>query len=212
MQRDRPDGFEDFTELEMSWPTNTDSLVPPRGSQGLVAPIQTRFASEYARIEGFRAAAQILGEQLIKGGRPEERLLYPFASLWRHHLELQLKVLLPDLERLLGLPMSDTSEYDHSLTRLWNAVGPKLAQVFPEDDDVDRRNVGRVLSQLAGFDPDGQHFRYAVQRNGRQTLPNFRGIDAAAFHQALMNCSSFLDAALNGAGYMVAEFDPAPEA
>ncbi|MDF1605900.1 hypothetical protein [Nocardioides sp. YIM 152315] len=206
MDRDRPEGLECLTDLDLSWPSNADTLIPAPGTRGLVAPIQTQFSGDFARIEGFRAAAQIVGERLIEGERVDERLLYPFASLWRHHLELQLKVLLPDLEQLLGEEISDPSIYQHSLTKLWAAVGPKIAQVFPEDDK-DRAVVGRVLSQLSTLDPDAQHFRYATHQNGKRTLSNFRGIDAAAFHQALMNVSSYLDAALNGAGFLIAEID-----
>lgn len=206
MQQDQPEGLEDLTELELAWPTRFDTLQPVPGARGLVAPIQTEWSGEHARIDGFRAAAQIIGQRLIAGNRTDETLLYPFASLWRHHLELQLKVLLPDLEQLLGLHPSQPSVYEHSLTKLWAAVDEKIAQVFPEDDAA-RRNVGRVLKQLAMLDPDGQHFRYARRRNGTRTLPDFKGIDAASFQRVLTNASSYLDATATGAGYLLGEID-----
>jgi len=70
---------------------------------------------------------------------------------------------------------------------------------FP-NEKVDLISVGKVISQLARLDPDGQAFRYAATRDGSDTLPDVDQINLVAFHQAMVGVANYLDAADTNVG------------
>ncbi len=72
-----------------------------------------------------------------------------------------------------------------------------MTQHFPSEK-TDLTSIGRVISQLAELDPDGQAFRYAASRDGRATLPEVDQINLAAFHDAMLGVANYLDAANTG--------------
>jgi hypothetical protein len=93
-----------------------------------------------------------------------------------------------------------------------------MIERFP-DEKADLASVGRVISQLAPLDPDGQAFRYAALRDARETLPDVDQINLVAFHEAMVGVADYLDAADTGVGeylstkqemdsYYAAEFGP----
>lgn len=93
-----------------------------------------------------------------------------------------------------------------------------MIEHFPSDR-ADLAPVGKVISQLARLDPDGQAFRYAAERDGRETLPDVDQINLVAFHEAMVGVASYLDAADSGVSeylstkhemdsYYAAEFGP----
>ena len=197
-----PEGFEDLAGLELAWPSPQDSLRPRRGARVINVHPDTGINADLSRAEGFRAAAELMYRSLT-GLHVDDRLVFPFANCWRHSIELQLKLLLPDLRRINLQPGEEVSVFKHSILELWRAARPLLEQTFPPDKDI--RWVERLLSELTEIDPDGQHFRYASTRQGKPTLGGFTGIDVEHFHGSLMGVASFLEAATHGVWHMESE-------
>lgn len=129
--------------------------------------------------------------------RDLDTAIFPYAASWRHHVELQLKSLLAQLHAVSDLPTA--SRHHHKIDQLWQEVRRLMIEHFP-NETADLASVGRVISQLAQLDPDGQAFRYATQREGRETMPDVEQINLVAFHEAMAGVANYLDAADTGVG------------
>jgi hypothetical protein len=155
----------------------------------------------------------MLAQQSI---RDLDTVVFPYAACWRHHVELQLKSLLAELRALSDLPLE--RRHHHRIDHLWQEARKLLVKLSP-DEKKTLASVGKTISQLANLDPDGQAFRYAVNRDGKPTLVGVDRINLVAFHEAIVAVANFLDAADTGVGehlsakremesYYAAEFGP----
>ena len=146
---------------------------------------------------GFRRAAEILHAAMLAGQsvRDLDTVIFPYAACWRHFLEVQLKALLAELRALSDLPVE--GRHHHRIDQLWLETRKLMIEQFPSDR-ADFVQVGKVISQLARMDPDGQAFRYAVERDGRETLSEVEHINLVAFQEAMVGVANYLEAADTG--------------
>lgn len=207
-----------FDDTSHVWPSKHHNLHTPADSYWSFSDIdwQRRLGLQ-GRILGFRRAAEIVHTAMLadQSMRDLDTVIFPYAACWRHHVELQLKSLLAQLRALSDLPGGE--RHHHKIDQLWQEVR-SFIEHFP-DEKADLASVGRVISQLAQLDPDGQAFRYAAQRDGRETLPDVDQINLVAFHEAMVGVANYLDAADTGVSeflstkremdsYYAAEFGP----
>lgn len=183
-----------------AWPSKHHDLNAPADSYRGFSDIGwQRKLGLQGRIMGFRRAAEIL----YAGMRSEQSIsdldtvVFPYAACWRHHVEIQLKSLLAQLRALSDLPAE--SRHHHRIGQLWQEARKLLIQHFP-GGSADLASVGKVISQLAALDPDGQAFRYAAGRDGQDALAVVDQINLVAFHEALLGVANYLDAADTGVG------------
>lgn len=99
------------------------------------------------RAYGYRRAAEILADHMLAHRSDLNAVVFPFAACWRHHVEVRLKELLVDLQRLLDRPIVKC--HHHDVLQLWNEVRPLMVEAYPDEERRDRSVVGRVLRQLA---------------------------------------------------------------
>jgi hypothetical protein len=64
--------------------------------------------NEIPYLEGYRRAARHLAETVCETGRHEDFIIYPIVYLYRHHVELALKRLLPLVACLAGEKLSES--------------------------------------------------------------------------------------------------------
>jgi hypothetical protein len=211
----RPLGLEDVTDRDVAWPRSGHDLRKLSDQPHLHAALDAKWGSAYGRVEGYRRAADVLAEHLADRASDVDFLVYPFANCWRHHIELQLKLLLPELRRLQDEDPPEDKDFGHRLSRLWDRARVLLLAAFPTDSQAEVKIVSRVISQLHQLDPDGEDFRYFTRSDGRLALDGHDFLDIANFHEALAGVSSFLDAALMQTSYhldvkrdMESEFAP----
>ena len=201
------------------WPAKHHDLDAPSDSYWCFSDIgwQRRLGLQ-GRITGFRRAAEILYAAMLaeQSIRDLDTVIFPYAACWRHCVELQLKTLLAQLRALSDLPAQ--GRHHHRIDQLWQETRKLMIEHFPSDR-ADPAPVGKVISQLARLDPDGQAFRYAAERDGRETLPDVDQINLVAFQEAMVGVASYLDAADSGVSeylstknemdsYYAAEFGP----
>jgi hypothetical protein len=139
---------------------------------------------------GYHRAAQILAAHLLEDRGDLDAVIFPFAACWRHHVEIRLKALLVDLQRLLERPI--VKHHHHDILQLWNEARPLILKANPKADRRDPNNAERVLQQLSELDPLGQDFRYEKRQDGTPSLDNVERLDVRAFHEALEGVASFL--------------------
>ncbi len=149
-------------------------------------------------VQGFRRAAELMFKHVKETGHDQDMLVFPFGLCWRHHMELQLKSLLMELQRYHREPVKAPATHD--LMKLWRQVRTRLEASRPDDTD-DLPNVEALLLQLHEADSTAQEFRYATRNDKTPSLGGVPWIDLAAFHDSMMRLSNFFD----GAGTAVYE-------
>jgi hypothetical protein len=161
--------------------------LSPRKEDGLFGPgeeMQTnaciaKWEADWIYSNGFRLAALHLANQVCESGQEQDMLIYPIVYLYRHHVELVLKVIIRSASRLLDRKPSEREAKvlgQHSLVDLWQAARPLLNPVCarasnPTFPDEDLEGVDSYIRQIHEHDPDGQRFRYATRKAKRDDRP-----------------------------------------
>src|SRR3954447_15374476 len=63
-------------------------------------------------VQGFRRAGELMFKHIETTGVDHDMLVFPFGLCWRHHMELQLKRLLMELQRLHREPVEAPRTHD----------------------------------------------------------------------------------------------------
>ena len=178
-----------------AWPDLEDNLISV--GEHTVRPVflATGPGGSYHRIEGYRRAAELLYAQATALPHLAHQLIYPLGNCWRHHIELQIKLLLEEVRRVEGMPAPEDRDRGHSTLRLWRRLSPMLDSAIG-GPDPDSPNVLRLLGQLDELDSTGEDFRYAEANKTRPILAGLNTLDLDRFHEGVAGVSSFLDASL----------------
>ncbi len=141
---------------------------------------------------GYAMAFKEAGDMLVKQG-VEEQLqdlaFFPALYCYRHALELSMKDVFYRWERL------QTNRPDiiktHDLLKVWRRTRAALEAAWPEGSKADLDAMEAIIRQLAEVDPDGEQFRYEVNRAGevRELPAQLMRVDlphvAAVMHKLL---------------------------
>ena len=127
--------------------------------------------SSYSYAIGYKRAADRLVQSLESStSSSDDALVLPIAFLYRHYLELLLKVLIREGNKVLGNP-PDLPKI-HEIDKLWEKLKPILIQVYkpytPEATEVEA--VEKCIKEFADIDANSQAFRYPVDKNGKSLL------------------------------------------
>lgn len=154
----------------------------------------------------FAEAAKELGTRAIDTGLLDF-YFYPMCFLYRHAFELTLKSLTLDAERFLEvlarLGQSNvptdvdalslelrTGPKAHSLQWLLNRLEPRLAAI-PDCGPIPA-GVRAVIVELHNLDPQGETFRYSIDRSGKQTLKHQTLVDVQRVRDQLSEAHGWL--------------------
>lgn len=176
-----------------AWPAPADDLRASGGNAREHAFLRW-WPGNRGRTIGFRRAAEILAESMLAGidHRDMDTVAFPYLNCWRHYIELQLKHLIVRCQTLLGKPVQRRG--GHNIEQLWSELAPLLTAAYPDEELLDRRVVGRLITQLTMLDPDNQEFRYAQRRDGTSTLADVPPLDIVNFHDAMLGVANYLEA------------------
>lgn len=131
-----------------------------------------------AHASAWKEGGDVLVDHALRGARGQLDYYFPvICFLYRHHLELQLKLLIRMACRVTGRPLPDDLTVNHSLERL-------LLQL---DERLDGLDVGGachpdardMLLELDRLDPNGQRFRYLTRKDGGSAIPDALAVDVA---------------------------------
>jgi hypothetical protein len=189
------------TALPYPWPAPGKTLSSQSVDYALNATLlnatldQERGAAVY--IYGYRRAVEILFSHMDDSRREYDFLIYPFGFLWRQVIELQLKQIIVEGRRLIGMEEKLTYPKNHRLTDSW-AVARAILITLQRNPPMEIPAVDAVIADLDRMDPDSTGFRYHERKDGgAPTLANAPSfINLRHMHDVLMGISSFFDAVL----------------
>ena len=151
--------------------------------------------------EGYRRGARLLAECVCRQASEQDFLIFPIVYLYRHHVELALKRLLPVVAGLAGEDPSPKCVKDlekHRIDELWNncrhllnteKFGKEVRFHLEAMDGIDS-----YIRQLSDIDPDSQAFRFPRRKTGDVTLPEgLTHINVAVFSDYMESLCSYLD-------------------
>lgn len=157
-----------------------------------------------AYAEGYRRAASLVVDGVLEGrllGHPDT-LLYPVVFLYRHSLELQLKLLVAaEMYHKDGDVDFKWLHTTHRLDRLWERGKRLLLEIRPDagDEASPTAHLDPLVQELHEVDLGGQAFRYSLTKDARRHdlagVP--RTVDLENLRDVLTRVSNALDAALS---------------
>lgn len=175
-----------------------------------------------------RAAEQLFSHWVTTDRSPPHYALFPLAFLWRQYLELRLKSLVLDAERLHAMgeevPTSalqrkrrKNPEYTpdfpdgHDLLVQWDCIEPALKDLFPRAPET--KLARRLLVQFNEVDPLSDGFRYPVgnskKARGRTLGKLPRLVNLRRFNDVMMSLANVLDGASSHLGQAVSDVSEA---
>ena len=124
---------------------------------------------------GYKDAADALVAALAERKTSLDSVIYPLVFLYRHGLELQMKLILPLARRLAG--KEPVADHKHGLMPLWIELRRHLEQLDPRDDDQELAAIEDFIRQLDTVDPGSFAFRYPTTKKGEVSLPELRHVN-----------------------------------
>jgi hypothetical protein len=151
-----------------------------------------------SRLLGYRRSAEMLAERVVADAdnKDLDTVIFPFAALWRHYVELQLKSLVLNYRFLLNKPYEQRRS--HKVLQLWQELRVLIAEDGHSVTGEDVRSVDRVMTQLHDLDPGSEDFRYAHRKDGSATMQDVQALDYVRFHEAMTAVANFLEAVDTG--------------
>lgn len=199
-----PPRSEEFNFGSIPWPKKGEKLFKePTSKTPDAAHLVISWVEQYKSQSLIGSSFKDAGDQLIEavvrggdGGHPD-RFVYPAIYLYRHSTELQLKHLVSlcsKLEYVEGGKKVDAALGSHDLYKLWNCLKPGLVAAEPNGGD-ELSIVEARVAELHRVDPNGQHVRYASQKDGENLeldLPD--GLDIENLRRVFDGFWGFLEA------------------
>lgn len=171
------------------------------------------WSTDWFYVVGYKEAADILVEYATSLHAIPDYLFYPICFNYRHALELTLKELIRDTEKLIRLlircgsldenearacQMERTEDYlrgTHSLESLLDRLTIRLRLVC---DEMLPDEIRRTVCELHNIDPDGQVFRYARARHTQRSLSRQQHYDLRRIRDQVSKAISFLADGVGG--------------
>jgi len=182
-----------FGIASLPWPSAGDQLFA-EGPEWWYKALLHLTGDEWTEyIGGYRRAADMLTNNVRQSRFDHDWLVYPLVLCWRQYLELRLKHLIMECQRLLdeNIELYRT----HDLSILWRECRPLLERTTDEDISSDLDNVGSMIMELQNVDPTSDGFRYPVDRTSQPTLVGLNSIDLSHFSDSMTKVANVLDAA-----------------
>lgn len=147
--------------------------------------------------DGYKEAADIIvrSREIEPNRGFPDHLFYPTAYLYRHALELQLKVIVRQGLRMGILVGDEKTDGGHNLMRLWGLAKKTILEFSSEEENEDVRAAERLVQDFHEIDRSGQNFRYFRSTSGTQALSNsLHVVDLRSLMVASAKLNNFLNA------------------
>lgn len=148
--------------------------------------------------DGFRSAARRLVEDLMEKSDVHlmvDVVVYPVVFLYRHHLELLLKLLIVAGRRFLS--ESDDQPFGHCLDKLWMTARPSMERCFDDADWSQNDIVTSLMAELSALDPNGEAARYPESNKGTKHFQELTLLNVRHFADVAERLSEYLSAVVD---------------
>ncbi|MGS2765294.1 DUF7003 family protein [Sinomicrobium sp. M5D2P9] len=142
--------------------------------------------------EGYRQACELIENQILKIDRSDQDfLIYPYCYLMRHYIEIRLKEIISEGNKLC--PASIDTKGGHNLSFLWDKSQETLKNVWQDQYKDAPKEVFDFITELHSIDVKSDNFRYPIDKNGKDTLDNINQINFKKLSEAFRNVKYYLD-------------------
>ena len=122
--------------------------------------------------KGYRIAADIVTEKLMKSKHLSDYEAYPIVFIYRHAFELHLKNIIYQAAKLFAfrrMESIDAKLYNfHDLYTLSDLAQKAMLRGFPKDLELKNLmdDVTLTANEFAQIDPDSYSYRYPINKQG----------------------------------------------
>ncbi|MDY0340557.1 MAG: hypothetical protein RBS17_05030 [Coriobacteriia bacterium] len=142
-------------------------------------------------IRGYQQGADVLIEQALGDTSSLDLLVYPAMFLYRHYLELTLKLCAWEASRVRG-PGARVPK-GHDVRHLWGQLCQRLAEAIPDWPPDQLSEMSRLIGEFATIDPGAQGFRYPVDSKGGPSLEGVNLINLRNVRNVMGKIAFLLD-------------------
>lgn len=132
-------------------------------------------ANWYVYVLGYKKAGDVLVKFAQSNPMYLDSIVYPIIFLYRHYLELAIKIIILRGSKLIGKNISHNNS--HKLSTLWCLSKKILAEVFRGDKEPEFSKLDIVISEFDRLDSSSFEFRYPVNREGKPNHPDMSKIN-----------------------------------
>ena len=149
--------------------------------------VATVYPSNDIRALGFKRAADILVDMVVKEPGYADDLVYAVGYLYRVYIEVRLKTILESANQI------SKTDYHHYLEKLWIKVKPIIETSSQFFDDGELEAVEEKIQEFFKIDPFSDAFRYSTNKKGEPTLAEIRTVDLKHLKQVIDSLSTPLE-------------------
>lgn len=185
MDKKDPEIKIDFKERESEWPASLKSI---------------RSDININLVDGYLTGAQILVRAVQNNKFLSDELAFPIMYLYRHHLELKLKLIWTFLLEVKKVGKSYPKT--HNLLRLWNDLYDLIMPTIPLTAQ-ENNTVRLCLEEFEKFDPNAESFRFSQRRDGVEIGQILSELDILLVSKQIDQCADILEGILLGIDHKI---------
>lgn len=157
-------------------------------------------------IQGYKLAGDILARHVMDTHSEQDFLIYPMVFLYRQSIELRLKEIIKDGNKIAG--NGKRFPKTHDLIGLFRECKEIIKEVCLDGVTADIKKVGNYIKQFSEHDPGSFAFRYPTDIQGKPSLPKLRKklVNIRNMAEIVSKMSSILEA-VNEEIYSILEYD-----
>jgi hypothetical protein len=144
---------------------------------------------------GYKEAADFLANNASDVSL-QDLFIYPIAFLYRHHLELHLKMIIKHGNQLLN--KNAVLRSNHDLKKLWKTAKEIILKIWSQGDPMYLNPVDHVISEYHKLDPNSTAFRYSYDFEGNNNLQDIHHINISALSKSVNKAAAILDNIYDG--------------
>jgi hypothetical protein len=156
---------------------------------------------------GYKEGGDRLVRTSMEDRAHQDALVYPTVFLYRQYLELSLKQLIREGNRLLETPFKwgpvgfPTNRWSHNLLEFWDRACIVLLQEISAEyedlkiSDQDLAIVRDLLAQFVEQDPGSYAFRYPTDQKNAPSFPDLHVINVRNLAEVMAKIAVFFDGA-----------------
>lgn len=144
---------------------------------------------------GYKDAADILVQAVLKAPGQQDILVYPIVFLYRQYIELRLKEIIKKGSVLLVT--FNEIPFDHNIDVLYKKCKEMLEEVCPKGSLIGLDVVNDFINQFIAIDPGSFAFRYPTDKKGKSSL-TIKNINLNNLAEVMRGMANTLDGASAG--------------
>lgn len=158
------------------WPETNDSIFSSENPRTNACVSSYVSWGEFET--GYKRAADELVDRCIQDSSLLDVFAYPIFFLYRHYLELAIKLLF-----VWGMSenvVTSIPNNEHNLERLWRTIKPiiakgiHLSEIIEPNEPIAQeaiKNADRLIKEISDLDQRGTTFRYPIDRDNNPSIP-----------------------------------------